>query len=280
VADAVICIQCGLNLKTGKKVVAATTTASRFASADAKAAKGKLIKNVLLVLLAAGIFAFAGPRLWHTIVGEPRPQYARPAPQPTPTPATPAAGQPQPPPVMAPGMPAGMPLPPGMMMPPGAPGMTSPPVAQRPPETSPPAPAAPVPPPPGLMMPPLPPGQTGAVAMMPGYPFPPGMPLPPGMTAAPPAATRPVETNVVADLTPPAPPPKPPPPLLTAEDLQKLGPLEKLTVEGTTYQNVRWTRVSPREAFFFHSGGAASVSIPKLLPALKEQYHFEPPKHE
>jgi hypothetical protein len=249
-AEAVICVQCGLNLQTGKKMTAGTVTASREEIREQKESRQKLIKNIVLIVVVVGILAFALPRLWDVFF-PPAPQYARPAP--VATPAVAKSEKPATPAVPIPGPMPGMP---------GMPGM--------------------------LGMPPRPPGQTAAVAVAaaptvpPGPMMPPGfaMPMPPGGPTSPPVtmiAPAPV-TNVV--VTPPSPPPKPPPVLLTADDLRKLGPLEKLAVAGTTYKNVRWTRVSLTEAFFFHSGGAASVPIVKLLPALKEQYAFEPPKHE
>ncbi len=93
----------------------------------------------------------------------------------------------------------------------------------------------------------------------------PAVPLPPAGSLGRPDRSQPTGVS-----------PSRPPLLITPEDLQDLGPLEKLTVGGTTYENVRWTRVSPVEVFFFHRGGAASVPVQQLLPALKEQFNFEP----
>ncbi len=245
-ADAVICIQCGLNLKTGQKHATATASAGRTTNRAAQEARAKLIKNLVLVAVVVGIFAFAIPRLWDVFF-PPRPQYAQ---QPLPVTKNKPVTSPAKPPTKMPMLP---PMP-GPMPPPMAPKLPAPSTNARP------AAATPV-----VARPPMPPG--------PPLPMLPPMPPP---NVAPPAATAKV-------VTPPKPPPapvKPPSPLLTAEDLQKLGPLKTLTVDGITYENVRWTRVSPWEAFFFHQGGAASVLITKLLPALKEQYHYAPPKHE
>ncbi len=236
-ADAVICIQCGMNLKTGQKVATATASTSRASAGAAKKSEGKSAWYWVKVGFALLFLVFAVRKLWRNVF-PPAPQYSQRAP----VVASPPDSAPQPPPAT--------PAPPT-------------PTAASP--TLPPGP-------PGPMMPP------GPMPVMPTVGAPPGFPAgatPPPAVPATELAAAPSETVSAAPE-----PPKPPPLLITPEDLQHLGPLEKLTVGGTTYENVRWTRVSPVEVFFFHRGGAASVPIVALMPALKQQYHFEPPERE
>ena len=102
-------------------------------------------------------------------------------------------------------------------------------------------------------------------------------PPPAPAPASGPAAVR-AQTRPLARI--PSMPPRRPPRPLTLEHLRKLGPLERLTVDGTTFEDVTWTRVSRSTVSFLHRSGASSIPIVELLPALKQQYHFEPPAQE
>lgn len=51
-----------------------------------------------------------------------------------------------------------------------------------------------------------------------------------------------------------------------------------ITVDGVTYENVRWGRVTPTTVSIFHKTGVASIPMEKLPPELQKQFRYDPKK--
>jgi hypothetical protein len=51
-----------------------------------------------------------------------------------------------------------------------------------------------------------------------------------------------------------------------------------VTVDGITYEGVRWTRVTPTTVTIFHRTGIATIPLERLPPALQRQFGYNPQK--
>src|SRR5258707_1318150 len=51
-----------------------------------------------------------------------------------------------------------------------------------------------------------------------------------------------------------------------------------ITVDGSTYDNVRWGRVTLSTVTIFHRTGVATVPLAKLPPELQKQFGYDPQK--
>ncbi len=51
-----------------------------------------------------------------------------------------------------------------------------------------------------------------------------------------------------------------------------------LTVDGVTYNNVRFGRATPASVTVFHSTGVATIPLEKLTPQLQQQFGYDPQK--
>jgi hypothetical protein len=51
-----------------------------------------------------------------------------------------------------------------------------------------------------------------------------------------------------------------------------------LTIEGYTYENVRWTRITPSTATMFHKTGVATIPLEKLPLDLQKKFGYDPTK--
>ena len=50
----------------------------------------------------------------------------------------------------------------------------------------------------------------------------------------------------------------------------------QITIDGTTYTDVRWGRVTPATVTLFHKTGVATVLLSKLPPDLQKQFAYDP----
>lgn len=50
----------------------------------------------------------------------------------------------------------------------------------------------------------------------------------------------------------------------------------QITIDGTTYTDVRWGRVTPATVTFFHKTGVATIPLSKLPPELQKQFGYDP----
>lgn len=53
-----------------------------------------------------------------------------------------------------------------------------------------------------------------------------------------------------------------------------------LTIDGYTYENVRWTRVTPSAVTIFHKTGVATIPLEKLPVELQQRFGYDPMKAE
>jgi len=51
-----------------------------------------------------------------------------------------------------------------------------------------------------------------------------------------------------------------------------------ITIDGTTYEEARWGRVTPSTVTIFHKTGIATLSLAKLPPELQKQFGYDPQK--
>ena len=49
-----------------------------------------------------------------------------------------------------------------------------------------------------------------------------------------------------------------------------------ITIDGTTYDQVRWGRVTPATVTLFHKSGVATIALAKLPPDLQKQFNYNP----
>jgi hypothetical protein len=52
----------------------------------------------------------------------------------------------------------------------------------------------------------------------------------------------------------------------------------KITIDGVTYEDVRWGTVTPATVSIFHSTGIASIPLEKLPPELQQRFGYDPKK--
>jgi hypothetical protein len=55
-------------------------------------------------------------------------------------------------------------------------------------------------------------------------------------------------------------------------------PPTKITIDGVTYEDVRWDTVTPATVSIFHKTGIASIPLEKLPPELQQQFGYDPKK--
>jgi len=48
-----------------------------------------------------------------------------------------------------------------------------------------------------------------------------------------------------------------------------------ITIDGTTYEEVRWGRVTPTTVTIFHKSGVATIPLWKLPPELQKQFGYD-----
>jgi hypothetical protein len=53
-----------------------------------------------------------------------------------------------------------------------------------------------------------------------------------------------------------------------------------ITIDGTTYENVRWERITPTTVTVFHKTGVATILLAKLPPELQQRFGYDPQKAE
>jgi hypothetical protein len=51
-----------------------------------------------------------------------------------------------------------------------------------------------------------------------------------------------------------------------------------LTIDGVTYQDVRWGRLTPSTATIYHKTGIATIPLEKLPPDLQKRFGYDPKK--
>jgi hypothetical protein len=51
-----------------------------------------------------------------------------------------------------------------------------------------------------------------------------------------------------------------------------------ITIDGTTYEEVRWQRVTPSTVTIFHKTGVVSIPLEKLPPELQKRFGYDPQK--
>jgi hypothetical protein len=51
-----------------------------------------------------------------------------------------------------------------------------------------------------------------------------------------------------------------------------------ITIDGTTYEDVRWERVTPTTVTIFHKTGVATIPLEKLPPALQKRFGYDQQK--
>ena len=60
------------------------------------------------------------------------------------------------------------------------------------------------------------------------------------------------------------------------EDMNYPGLPSSLTIDGFTYQDVRWDRLTPAAVTIFHKTGVATIPLSKLPPELQKQFGYDP----
>ena len=51
-----------------------------------------------------------------------------------------------------------------------------------------------------------------------------------------------------------------------------------ITIDGHTYENVRWVRTTAADAIIYHSTGVATIPLEKLPPELQKHFGYDPAK--
>ena len=64
--------------------------------------------------------------------------------------------------------------------------------------------------------------------------------------------------------------------VVTSSAQESNTPPTKITIDGVTYENVRWGTVTPSTIAIFHKTGAATISLAKLPPDLQKEFGYDP----
>ena len=60
------------------------------------------------------------------------------------------------------------------------------------------------------------------------------------------------------------------------EDMNYHGLPSSFTIDGFSYQDVRWDRLTPAAVTIFHKTGVATIPLSKLPPELQKQFGYDP----
>ena len=54
----------------------------------------------------------------------------------------------------------------------------------------------------------------------------------------------------------------------------------RITIDGITYEEVHWGKVTPSTVTIFHKTGVATISLAKLSPELQKRFGYDPGRVE